>query len=207
MNDHKDKFVNGQRIALGLILFILCVACFVQTSMMGCSGNGGSGDESETGSRSSHTPFFSRSGEDATPPDGWEPVSDKVMGQIMSMYEDSGIGIECLEKSEIGAPAIRCLLDDRDGVPVEKQLLDGLHIMASTFPNLQQYIVQINGDEEFRTEIDWNTLMTLEQNGYTLESGSADAESLWQTMMQDQEHEEVLPDDSAETVQVENSGS
>jgi len=171
--------MNGQRLAIGLIILFLCAMCLIQTSMTGCSSADKSAGAAASDSADADSPFFHRTGDEDKLPDQWEPVSEKVLDQIKDMYTDSGVEIQALERSHSGAPGIRCSVVRKDAVPVRKQLLDGMYLLYLTFPGQKVYMVDLGEDTQDRLETRWEALAAFAEAGYSFETGPGETGSFW----------------------------
>jgi len=174
--------MNGHRLTVGLMILALCAACLFQSSLAGCAGRRPSGDD---GSESSgdQSAFFDRSSRNAggTPGD-WASVSQTVIKQVEDMYGARGIALSDLERSHSGPSAVRCSLAPRLDLQPMKQLLDGLFLLYSTFPNQQVYVVSIDEWDDAEVETDWNSLVALVEEGYSFDTPDEQTEYFWNMM-------------------------
>ncbi len=171
--------MNGQRLAIGLIILFLCAMCLIQTSMTGCSSADKSAGAAASDSADADSPFFHGTSDSEESPDQWEAVSEKVLDQIKDMYADSGVEIRALERSHYGAPGIRCSLVRKEAVPTRKQLLDGMYLLYLTFPRQKVYMVDLGEDTQDRLETRWEALAAFAEAGYSFETGPGETESFW----------------------------
>ena len=194
--------MNGQRIVIGLIVFLLSALCITQTSIMGCSG-ADPADQQSTGDLSEgFSPFF-RDGEgNRNGSSEWRPVSDKVLSQIEKMCLEHGLAVDKLECKKAGIQAVRCVLQARDGLSKAKELLDGLYLMYLTYPNQDTYIVEIAGGGR-EVEAGWDSLVVLAEAGYSFEVASEAAPSFWSTVFGQAGSESGSEDEPGEMLQTE----
>jgi len=182
MTTLKDRPMNAQRIAIGLLLFLLCTACLVQTSMSGCAKNPGEADIVADTGESDDSEFFNRRDEATEPEEAaWEPVSDSVFNQVQMMYEDSSVNIMSMENATNIEATMKCMIEYREDVSYEKQFLDGFCVFSNTFPNQDSYTVEISDGQTYETN--WATLERLGDAGYTLDSDDNDAGMFWRMIV------------------------
>jgi len=175
--------MNGHKILVGAILLILCVACLLQGTIMGCSHAGTSDVQATAESSENETPFFRRASDDA--PINWRPVSDAVLEQIAEMPRFSSLDIKSIERGDSGASAMRCSLGQRGNYSDVKQLLDGLYLMHCTFPEQQVYIVCLDGSADCSVESNWDAMEAMVEEGYTLDVTGEEARSYWRRFIED----------------------
>ena len=171
--------MNGPRIALGLLIFTLCLACMTQVTFTGCAG-AKSADADAEADDSLKMPFFAKErSEDLGEPGDWQPISEKVLTQVQDLVEPHGIEIIGIEQSESGASASKLMLGYRDGVGRSRQLLDGMYLQYSNFPRMSRYDVEVDGMDDWSAQIDWPNLDALGKSGYNYDY----AQGRWDEML------------------------
>jgi len=184
--------MNGHRIMVGAILLILCAACVLQGSIVGCSASENPDEAVTDEPAETGTPFFRSAGDDA--PSDWREVSDSVLEQISEMPKFSHLQINSIERSESGASAIRCSIGWRANLSEAKQLLDGLLLLHETFPEQNSYIVTLEGGGNADVESDWDTMDNMVEEGYTFDVAGEEARSYWRRFIEsDQGHPNNAP--------------
>jgi hypothetical protein len=164
--------MNGQRVALAVIIFFLFAAVLLQTTMTSCSSNDVDDNEPSEISDSDDGTFFhslSENGNDMGNHD-WEPVSDYVLEQMLDIFENTGIEITSVECSEIGSNAVRCTVESRANVPEKRQLMDALWILHETYPEQRAYFAELARPRNTSVETDWDVLVLCAEEGYSFDT-------------------------------------
>jgi len=173
--------MNGQKLAIGLIIIFLFAACLLQTTMIGCSKST-STDEAVSEEVTDDGPtFFSRLGDGSEQAAvEWSPVSENVMNQVAEMFENGPVVIASIDRGQPGSRAVRCLLEPGDGLSVQKQLYDAMYVLHQTYPEMNLYSVGLSEGSDETMETDWDTLdRFVAEGGYSFNTSAGEADNLW----------------------------
>ena len=169
--------MNARKISLVLMILTLLAMSFGLASM-GCKGGKGTDEKAADESDSKDITFFERGG-DSGEPGGWRAISENVVGQIETTYEEYGMKVESLDRSETGSTAVRAVLSRRDGLSSEKELLDGLRMLYDTFPNQSTYVVKISREGDPEVEANVAALTKVVEAGYSLDTPAGEEMNFW----------------------------
>ncbi len=186
MDTTEVRPMNGQRVALALIIFCLFAAVLLQTTMTSCSSTDANGNGPSAISDSEDGSFFhSLSEVDEDQGEyNWEPVSDYVLEQMIDMFENTGIVIDRVERSEIGSRAISCTVESRANVPEKRQLMDVLWILHETYPEQRAYFADLDGVRNASVETDWDVLVLFAEEGYSFDTPDEAAVEMFERLVE-----------------------
>jgi len=174
--------MNAHRITLGIIFFLLLAACLMQTSLTGCSKNGDKNDDTSAEQTADEAAFFGRPDTvDSPAPAKWQPVSNNVMNQILTMYEGSALNITALESDTGNKNSMKCTLGYRADLSGEKQIMDGFSVFYATFPRMEHYRVELSNGQSW--DAPWSTLEALNEAGHVIEMSDHDALMVWRMVI------------------------
>jgi hypothetical protein len=170
--------MKTQRFVTILTILTICTFSLGWLSSAGCNKGKSKTNQPDPAQGSEDVSFAERNG-GSPQHNGWLPISATVLGQIQDNYEGRKITLQSLERSDSGSPAIRLALGPRDGLPVEKELLDGLYILFENFPRQTHYVVEVARDGNPAVEAGWSDLQNLKDAGYSLDTPPTQVAGFW----------------------------
>jgi hypothetical protein len=191
-----------RQLTLTFTIFLLCVCSVTQTSMVSCNKNGSKDKDADAASMDTAGGFLEKS-DNAGTSDGWKDVSANVVKQIESSYKKYNIDVVTLEKSNSDIGEVRMVVGPREGMSIQKELLDGLRMLFETYPKLDKYIVNLSREGDPSVEGTWPELVAMDLAGYTMDTPMSETAKYWAPFEKAQASEEA-PGDNGVAVTSEN---
>lgn len=160
----------------------MCVVCIfvIVFGFFGCNKSKECDGKEASGGQKEDSELFKHYGKKDKPnQNGWRSVSDNLITQINSEYENKGVKIDKLERNDSNGTCVRVSLLARPNLSVQKQLLDGMILLYENYPKQDSYIIKIsNTDEEIMVR--WKDLVELRNKGYHFGVNSQEARQYWE---------------------------
>jgi hypothetical protein len=146
--------------------------------MISCNKKGSKDKAADATATDSNGGFLEKSDTGATS-GGWKGVSANVVKQIENSYKKYNIDVVTLEKSNSDSGGIRMVVGPRDGLSIQKELLDGLRMLFETYPKLDKYVVKLGSEDGPSVESTWPELVAMDLAGYTMDTPSSETAKFW----------------------------